>query len=511
MPRILSTALGLIALALIEGASSTEPLPTVASTLTLLTFVPFSAFSLTWLAARRSRASSVGAEERSRRIVVVATVIVFVTASWQGRWWDLCLTWCPPEIPVIHRVLCAIPLVVSLAMTRPWLRDLAPFSWRPVAILGVPYLVATGLIDLSWYTPDLEEAVALDPFLALTALFLMLASMLIAAPRLLGWLWKFRSLEQGPLRDQLEVLASTAAVRVADIRIWLTDMPNACVVGLLPSHRFVYLTQGLIDRLDNSELLAVHAHELGHVRRGHLWVLLTWLTSWLLLLLALDPWLGDATGLLRIATYAAMGLIGTLGFAALSRQFEHEADLCAAMWTAPELIVDTLRKVSDPTAAASNNLWKRHPGSNQRIALLTRDDLEGASEEYLARSRRLRSVVFMLAIVMGGSFALSTASLSRRQLDRQIGRADFLVSSADRRIFRRGEIGPSEDTMLRRAVKLYEHAQVELIPVIEERSTRQAILGQLVVLYEALGDEPQAQATRALMHDDSEFAEDGER
>lgn len=498
MPRILSTALGLIALALIEGASSTDPLPTVTSTLALLSFVPIAAMSLSWLAARQSaRSSSYSACERSRRIVVVATMIVFVTAAMQGRWWDLCLTWCPPEIPAIHRLLCAVPLVLSLAITRPWLRDLAPFSWRPVAILAVPYIVATGLLDLSWYTPGFEETVALDPFLGLVALIFMMTALLIAAPRLLGWMWRFRSLPAGPLRDRLEELTASATERVADIRLWATDAPNACVVGVLPRHRFVYLTQGLVDRLLPEEVSAVHAHELGHVRSGHLWILLVWLTSWMLLLLAVDPWLGDPTSLMRMSTYVAMGLAGTLGFTALSRHFEHEADLCAATLTTPSMIVSTLNKVADPISGKSLTLWRRHPVSQKRIELVSSPDLPAVTQKYQQRSRRLRSAVLALAVLMGGAFASSTAALSRQRLDQNIARADFLVSSADRRIFRRGDIGSTERTMLVRAIDLFEQAHSELADDTDDPSKRDAILKQLAVLYHALGDEAKATATRA--------------
>ena len=47
-------------------------------------------------------------------------------------------------------------------------------------------------------------------------------------------------------------------------------MLTAAVVGILPGIRYILITPGLLRLLDTSELKAVVAHEMGHVRKKHL-------------------------------------------------------------------------------------------------------------------------------------------------------------------------------------------------------------------------------------------------
>ena len=279
--------------------------------------------------------------------------------------------------------------------------------------------------------------------------------------------------------------------------MWQTDIPNACVVGLWPRHRFVYLTRGLLARLLADEVSAVHAHELAHVRSGHLWILLGWLGSWLLLLLAIDPLLGAPFGVARLAAYTAIGFAGMLGFTALSRHFEYESDSWAATQTSQASLVSTLYKVSDPGQDRSNSIWRRHPSSQRRVEMILKDGLAERTSQLGRRTRRLAGWVCGLAIILGGAFFTSTVTQNRAQLDRQIERASYLVTNADRRIFRRGEIGDPERQLLTRAISLFEDALVDLSPSDQQRRT--AILEQLGVLYQALGREQDAVRAQALL------------
>jgi len=77
-----------------------------------------------------------------------------------------------------------------------------------------------------------------------------------------------RPLEDGErpeLRARLGRLARTADVRVPEIAIAETDVPNSLTVGGL-GRATVVVSTGLLDRLDDDELDAVLAHELAHLR-----------------------------------------------------------------------------------------------------------------------------------------------------------------------------------------------------------------------------------------------------
>ena len=53
-------------------------------------------------------------------------------------------------------------------------------------------------------------------------------------------------------------------------------MANAAIVGLLPNRRIVILSDALLAQLDEDELRAVYAHEMGHSYHHHVPVFLAW-------------------------------------------------------------------------------------------------------------------------------------------------------------------------------------------------------------------------------------------
>lgn len=156
----------------------------------------------------------------------------------------------------------------------------------------------------------------------------------------------------GPLRDpalEARILALADRVGVTGARVYQVDMSrdtrtvNAYVTGFLGTKRIV-LWDTLTETLDEDEVLAVMAHELGHYVLGH--VVRGLLVTSALILLGLYlvhraahwllPRLGRRVGvenladvataplLLALARLVALGLM-PLGFA-YSRHIEHEAD-----------------------------------------------------------------------------------------------------------------------------------------------------------------------------------------
>jgi diaminopimelate epimerase len=118
-------------------------------------------------------------------------------------------------------------------------------------------------------------------------------------------------LPPGELRDDLLGVCRAHRVGVRELLVWHTDGSsiNAAVMGLLAPLRYVMLTDALLDSLPRPQLLAVMAHEVGHVRRRHLW----WLAAALLALaMALEVGLGLILGRHR-ALPRAVGRGGSLG------------------------------------------------------------------------------------------------------------------------------------------------------------------------------------------------------
>lgn len=102
------------------------------------------------------------------------------------------------------------------------------------------------------------------------------AAIFIAAPVLINFLWDTVPLAPGILRTRLEHLCIRHRVRIRRIMVWRTggSIVNAAVMGVIAPVRYVLMTDALLDRLNDDETEAVMAHEVGHVRRHHVFWLL---------------------------------------------------------------------------------------------------------------------------------------------------------------------------------------------------------------------------------------------
>ncbi len=175
------------------------------------------------------------------------------------------------------------------------------------------------------------------------ATLLAAAGVFLVAPLLARMLLSVRRLDEGELRRALLEVCQAHRVKVREILVWDTGgvMINAAVMGLLAPLRYVLLTDAMLDSMDRRELLAVMAHEIGHVRRHHMpWMVLTMLASLTIATIVVTtpltvawfwvPGFAEFSHELEIgATIAALAL-AFVAFGWVSRRFERQADSFAA-------------------------------------------------------------------------------------------------------------------------------------------------------------------------------------
>ena len=180
-------------------------------------------------------------------------------------------------------------------------------------------------------------------------------------------------------------------------------MANAAVVGFLPSHRVVLLSDALLAQLGPAELAAVFAHEVGHVTRRHVWILGAWALGFVLLadaglrLVALD------SAVWELAILGGLLGLGYLAFGFLSRRFELDADLASVTATGDtDGLVRALEQVGG--AHARERTGWRHFSTGRRVRFL---HAHAADPRLGARLRRtLRwwaragALVFLAAIAL---------------------------------------------------------------------------------------------------------------
>ena len=118
----------------------------------------------------------------------------------------------------------------------------------------------------------------------------------------------------------------------------------------------------LVNDLEEEEIVAVLAHEVGHYKRNHIIInlissiVLTGITLWLLSLFVSQPLFSQALGVDRAAFHVGLIAFGILytpisavtGFlmSALSRKFEYQADNFARDTYAGQPLITSLKKLS---------------------------------------------------------------------------------------------------------------------------------------------------------------------
>lgn len=201
----------------------------------------------------------------------------------------------------------------------------------------------------------------------------------------------------------VENLAITTGMQTPKIYIIDDPAPNAFATGRDPKHSIVAATSGLIDMMDDSELEAVMAHEMGHVQNYDIRVsMITFgLVSAIGLLtdivLRMFIW-GDnddndspVAMVIGLIVVVLAPIIAVVIQMAVSRQREYLADATASLTTRnPDALASALEKLKQQgrpmkrqnKAAAHlfftnplkpgfmNKLFSTHPALEDRIARL---------------------------------------------------------------------------------------------------------------------------------------------
>jgi heat shock protein HtpX len=216
--------------------------------------------------------------------------------------------------------------------------------------------------------------------------------------------------EMPELHQIVSRLCANADLPMPKIAVVKTSMPNAFATGRNQKNAVVAVTTGIMDRLNNSELEAVLAHELTHVKNRDMMVMTiaTFLSSMAQILVQWLPFLGGGdrdrdSGSNFIVLFLVSLVVWIVSFIlirTLSRYREFAADRGAAIMTGqPSNLVSALKKISGfrvptedlrrvegpvsalfitPAISGSSfmRLFSTHPTLEDRIAALQKIEIE---------------------------------------------------------------------------------------------------------------------------------------
>ncbi len=217
--------------------------------------------------------------------------------------------------------------------------------------------------------------------------------------------------EAPELHQMVSRLCAIADLPMPKIAIMKTSMPNAFATGRNQKNAVVAVTTGIMQQLNRSELEAVIAHELTHVKNRDMMVMTiaTFLSSVAQMMIQWLPFMGGGNSRDRdsgsnfailLLVSIAVWIVSFILIRALSRYREFSADRGSAIITGqPSQLASALMKISGarvptqdlrrvegpvsalfivPALSGSSimNLFSTHPTTEARIAALQRIEQE---------------------------------------------------------------------------------------------------------------------------------------
>ncbi len=264
-------------------------------------------------------------------------------------------------------------------------------SWILGIALGGPLLAA-----LFWFFA--RDGAWLHAWIFYVSVVLLLS--FVAPVLLLPLFHKFAPLADGELKNQIEQYARKVGVPLQGVFTMdgskRSAKANAFFTGFGRFRRIV-LFDTLIAQHTTPEIVAVLAHEIGHLKGGHVRkqiffsLLSALLLFWLLSLVLASDSLATAFGfaapslhagfLIAAWLYIPVSLVVGLVTSALSRKYEYEADAFAKRTTgSAEALVEGLKKLSvNHLSNLSPHPWKvwleySHPPVLARVQALKKGD-----------------------------------------------------------------------------------------------------------------------------------------
>ena len=297
----------------------------------------------------------------------------------------------------------------------------------------LPWIVLSGVADLLLALPfELPRQILATPQGEVAYFLFFLVIVAVFGPVLIQRFWRCRPLEDGPIRARIIHVCRRANMSYSDILHWPLfggRMITAGVMGLVGRFRYILVTSGLMSHLSGEEIDAVVAHEIGHVKRRHLWFYLFFFVGYLLLayssfdlivflILYSEPayrliqWLGAGQGVISSALFslviiALFLLYFRFVFGYFMRNFEREADIYVyELFDTAAPLVSTFKKIAWFSGQSPDKPNWHHFSIAERVDYLRRCETDRAWVDRHHRKVRNSIIVYLAVIVLVGGVGI---------------------------------------------------------------------------------------------------------
>jgi Zn-dependent protease with chaperone function len=293
-------------------------------------------------------------------------------------------------------------------------RQFQAFYLRQFLVPVFPFLVFSTAYEGLVRIPGFEEAIYVYPFFVTVAYTVFITLLFGFAPVLFRLLWKVERLPDGPLRSRVEQMAAESGISYGEIYIWHTggsNIANAMVTGIFSSMRYIFVTDALLARLPEEEVVAVLAHELGHAKHKHMQIYLLLALSFITFINSAEQqvgafmtWAGktyDISFEFMFVLYAFSLLVIFWGliFGFTSRRFEQAADVFAAQKVSPAVFGSALERIGFLSGGSRTMSSWRHFSIDRRVKFMEEAAAGGSMERFRRNLRAAYAVVIVIAVL----------------------------------------------------------------------------------------------------------------
>ena len=209
------------------------------------------------------------------------------------------------------------------------------------------------------------------------SIFILVVAML--GPALLIKFWGCSPLESGEHRRRIIALCQRAGVSFNNILYWPMfggTMLTAGVMGLIGRFRYILITTALLDFLDSEEIDAVIAHEIGHIKKKHLWFYLFFFIgfpffAYLVNVAMLTMFYKPSSYIIMLTTIAAFIIYFRYFFGYTMRNLERQADIYVyTLFNSSKSMITTFQKFIAMSPSEKNKPNWHHFNLLQRMTYL---------------------------------------------------------------------------------------------------------------------------------------------
>jgi len=293
-----------------------------------------------------------------------------------------------------------------------------------------PWLLLSGIADIINALPfELPKRFISTPEGQVIYFLVFLSTFVIIGPAMIQKFWRCKPLESGYARSRIKKLCRKAEVQYANILYWPAfdgRMMTAGIMGLIKKFRYILISKTLLRYLEPEEMDAVIAHEIGHIKRKHLYFYLIFFIGYIFLsyttfdlliyfIIYTDPVyrLINSTGINHDTIISGMfSLIIIILFfiyfryifGYFMRNFERQADTYVyALFSSAKPLISTFKKIAEATGQPQDRPNWHHFSIKERVEYL---NLCEKDKTYIIRQNRKinKSIAAYLAaiVIIGG-------------------------------------------------------------------------------------------------------------